>query len=459
MLSPQLRNTLLTTTDAGRPIRDTFSQRYNRWLDLNHRHRLLTKQIDGDLQSPDLPKLMAEVKSIEGDPDFSSSSLIWGRAGKHISGPALTDTGYLPAVVEMAVESITSPSQFGSTAGFVAPVRRTRPQGRRERTGNPVVDGLVGVEPNPGPTYKTPKVRRNALNRTGGKKRRPGLSGGQTLMGSNFAPMVSGPIGLSSTTPKFKFSNLGTRTLFGIPAHIFSGSCAIQNVVYDAGGICRFSDANTNIANECYLNPRICCQNAAYNVPAGYCPIGVVSQAYRKFQFTKVRYHYLPVNSQSTDVSTVAFAFEPSYIATTTLGANVMAYANFECSMYGPAWQPLTLDVTKFLDKSRWFSGEINSAAVANAFTMAVQGTLQCAKLTSTRVNNQVGIICLEFELAMYELGPTEVSTQPALLAPASRPMPSASSAASDAPGPSHPPSSDGEFVYVSKNVLKSVGL
>jgi hypothetical protein len=230
-----------------------------------------------------------------------------------------------------------------------------------------------------------------------------------------------------------------------------------MSVFCDANLINRFRDSNTNIANEVYLNPRICCQNAAYNVPAGYCPIGVISQAYRKFQFTKLRVHYVPTNSTTYTTNTVAIAFEPSYVGTASLAANNMAYANFEASMYGPCWTPLSMDLTRFLDRSRWFRGEINSSSAANAMAEAVQGTLLLSKLVQVNEpNREMGMIWIDFELAMYELGPTEVSSQPALLAV---PRPLSTSSTSSGTDSQAVDDSGGEFVHVSKNVLRSLGL
>jgi hypothetical protein len=180
-----------------------------------------------------------------------------------------------------------------------------------------------------------------------------------------------------------------------------------------------FVDSGGNSGNIVYLNPRICCQLANMGTPAGYCPIGVISQAYRKFCFTKLQIIYTPTSASTSYNMSFALAFDPEFIRTTSLGASRMAYANFECSMIGPIWIPQTLDVTRFLDRSKWFQAEVQGGTSPNDISgsQGVQGSIMLAPITDSSLgaSPQLGMFSIAFELAMFELGPTEAISAPTL--------------------------------------------
>lgn len=385
------------------------------------------------------------------------SSYLWGRIGMNRGlGPGWSDSGYLPAILE----ELVTPSFNGDLPyKLQTPAIRSRPNNRK-RTGIPESDGLVGVEPNPGPPKKVqnrplPKPKK-------GNWFRKTASGGRNATYGNVArDIFGGTTGMTSVMPastggrgSMVFRSSGMRNINGTPAHIFTGMCAIQSVGTSATGTIAFYDAANVASTLSYLNPRICCQNSNFSVPSGYCPIGVISQAYRKYCFTKVKYHYIPTSASTGTSVPVAFAFEPELVTTSSLGTTVMAYANFEASMYGPYWSGCSLDVTKYLDRSKWYRGEINSNAYNATWLEGIQGTLMCAPFPTTLLNTILGMICLEFELAVYELGPTEVASAPALLTPA--PQPSASPPTQGS-GDVHQSSSD--FVMVPKEALRGLGL
>jgi len=190
----------------------------------------------------------------------------------------------------------------------------------------------------------------------------------------------------------------------------------VQNLATDAGPTFRFSDAGANVTSYMYLNPRICCQNFAYNVPAGNCPIGVISQAFRKYSFRRLVLRYEPTTANTNLSGVVAVMYDPEVISTSSLGATPMAYANFEASEYGPMWAPWSFNVTPYLDRSKWFYGE-TPANIGTSLISAqsIQGTFQLCNAAGPALNTNYGMFWFEFELALSELGPTEVFTAPAL--------------------------------------------
>jgi hypothetical protein len=386
------------------------------------------------------------------------SSYLWGRSGLNRGqGSGWNDSGYLPAVLE---EFITPPHSGDRPFSAPAPAIRSRPNNRK-RTGIPESDGLTGVEPNPGPPKKQAQNRPLPKLKQGNWTRKTGVGGRNATYGNVSRDIFGGTSGMTAMMPasvggrgSMVFRSSGMRNVNGTPAHIFTGMCAIQSVGTSATGVIGFYDAANVSSTLSYLNPRICCQNSNYSVPGGYCPIGVIAQAYRKFAFTKVKYHYIPTSASTGTSVPVAFAFEPELVTTSSLGTTVMAYANFEASMYGPYWSGNTLDVTKYLDRSKWYRGEINSNSYNATWLEGIQGTLMCAPFTTSILNTILGMICLEFELAVYELGPTEVSSAPTLSTPVPQPSVSPPTQGS---GDTHQSSAD--FVMVPKEALRGLGL
>lgn len=226
------------------------------------------------------------------------------------------------------------------------------------------------------------------------------------------APAVTGSIFGGNS---FKMRSKTSRVL-GSPAHIFTGMCAFQNLITNSSGQFMFQDGTGNVSNLVYMNPRICCQNSGYGVPAGLCPIGVIAQPFRKYSFRKLVIHYQPTNASTALSGTIAFAYDPEVITTSSLGPTPMAYANFEASAYGPMWTSLKLDVTKWLDRSKWFYGETSSTLATSLIAaQSIQGTLMLCNAVGPAVEKNFGMFFMEYELALSELGPTEVFTFPSL--------------------------------------------
>lgn len=206
----------------------------------------------------------------------------------------------------------------------------------------------------------------------------------------------------------------GETRVLGSRAHIYHGRCAFQQLASNGSNVLQFNDTS-GYASFCYMNPRICCQNANYQSPAGMCPIGVIAQPFRRFSFRKLRIHYQPLFATTATSGVVALAFDPEVITTSSIGT-IMGYANFEASSYGPVWMPQTLDLTKWIDRSKWYFGE-TPANIATSLiaSQSIQGTLMVCPTVMTSPNVAYGMLFMEFELALSELGPTEVFSAPAL--------------------------------------------
>ncbi len=300
----------------------------------------------------------------------------------------------------------------------------------RPRTGNPYTDNLIGIEPNPGPDRKKgaslPRRKSSVKQGIGGQRRLSSNNRQVTFRGggtSSSIRSIAAPMGIGSAVAG---NGLGqslrhrSGRLHGSPCHFITGTCAFQNYSSNAGSGAVFQDGSGNQSVYVYLNPRICCQNAGYGTPLGLCPIGVVSQPWRKFCFTKLRIHYVPTVTSTAQVGAMALAFDPEVITTSSLSSSaIMAYANFESSMYGPMWNPNSLDVTPFLDKSKWYYGETPVAVSTSLLSSeSIQGTLLLCGTTLPAVSTTYGMFFMEFELALSELGPVEVFTAPALRRP-----------------------------------------
>jgi hypothetical protein len=322
--------------------------------------------------------------------------------------------------------------------------------GVRRRSGNPTVDGLVGVEPNPGPPKHNSKSRpakRNRKEKAPHHNNRRNADGGwnRTVGNHTNLPATAGTVMYGSNKA---WRGLGTHTVLGSTAHIFEGHCAIQNIASNGGGGLLFQDIAGGQGTALYCNPRICCQNSGYSIPSGACPISVMSQPFRKYSFRTLKFHYVPLAVATTMNFPVAFAYDPEVITTSVLGSTVMNFANFEASVFGPVWKNFTLDVTPFLDKSKWYFGETpGTIATSLIASQSIQGTLLICSNTATAVSTQYGMLVMEFTIALSELGPTEVYTAPALAVAVG----SSSSSAIIPPTP--PPSAEpGSWTFVAAN-------
>jgi len=192
--------------------------------------------------------------------------------------------------------------------------------------------------------------------------------------------------------------------------------CAFQNFATNAGGTAVFQDGGGNQSTFVYLNPRICCQNNNYSSPAGNCPIGVIAQPWRKYSFRKLKIHYRPTSATTSTSGSMAVAFDPEVVTTSSLSATVMSFANFEASMYGPVWANNCLDLTPYLDRSKWFYAETSASPSTSVLAEnSIQGTLLLCPINESVTSFIFGMFFMEFELALNELGPTEVFSVPAL--------------------------------------------
>jgi hypothetical protein len=273
----------------------------------------------------------------------------------------------------------------------------------------------------------TIKIKKNSDGRANG-------IGGRNASKQKGNPHIRGAINVGSgrvTAPLstgFKgrgahFAGHGTKTVLGSQAHIFSGRCAVQNLTANASNALVFKDAGGGESPFMYLNPRICCQNSSYATPAGNCPIGVIAQAFRKFSFRRLRLTYEPTAANTTYSIPVAYMYDPEVITTSALVSTVMGFANVEASVYGPVWAPSSLDITPWLDKSKWFYGE-TPANIATSLisSQSIQGTVQVCANNAGFSATLLGMFYMDFELALCELGPTELFSAPALKAPAQSP-------------------------------------
>jgi len=338
--------------------------------------------------------------------------------------------------IESTVSELLSPS----AAGAHAPIPRLRERGSgdkrswvvpspdkpesgaaasnsRPRSGTPYVDGLVGVEANPGPNRKG-----NNKKNGGGKQKivrtkhpQQGI-GGHNKARLNNSALEPATVRGSRSGSINSITVTGTRMVNGSPATIVRGRCAFQGLTTTGTQGIQFQDAGAATSNYVYMNPRICCQNSNYGVPQGYCPIGVIAQPWRRFCFLKARVVYEPLSVTTSNTGTIAMAYDPEVITTSSL-TTAMGYANFQCSAYAPVWSRVTLNLTPYLDRSKWFYAETPSAiATSTISTQCIQGTLMLwFNQSSIPASTIFGMAFLEFELALNEMGPTEVFTGPAL--------------------------------------------
>lgn len=317
----------------------------------------------------------------------------------------------LPATVVHKLAGMDTITYTDKPTPLPPPVNATATS-KRPRSGNPVVDGLVGVEPNPGPDRKNHK--KQGKQKTKSSKGKPRK---KRQMRSVAMPISVGTVAQTTTGIR----HAGVRRLLGGEAHIFTGRCPVQALFTNASSVPVFT-SNSVDSNYMYLNPRICAQNANYDVPLKQCPISTIACAFRKFCFLKVRLHYVPTVASTTETYGTIVAFDPSVITSTSLANNFMSYANVEASAYGPVWKQYTLDVSKWLDKSRWYYTETSANIASSIETMSsIQGTFMLAPIPFVNINGDPvpyanpGLFFLEFEVALSELGPTEMRISPAL--------------------------------------------
>lgn len=331
----------------------------------------------------------------------------------------------------------------------------------RARSGNPFQDGLIGVEPNPGPTLPKKKGK-------GKPRSQQGIGGKNATKAPNAGTQrtVALAAAYGTRTRPFGVSFSGMGKVLGSPAHILRGRCAVQNFAANATPAAVFQDALGYQANYMYLNPRICCQNIAYQTPAGNCPIGVMAQPWRKYSFRRVVLHYQPCAASTANQSYLAVCYDPEVITTSPMvTGTLMSVANFEAAAYGPIWAPLSLDITPYLDLSRWFYSETPTTLSTSLLsTQNIQGTF-ILNASTQQANIIYGMFFLEFELALSEMGPTEAYSAPAVSESSSSSSSSSSarptSAASQQLGlTSSPPvlsngESKEEFVLVAKSQIR----
>lgn len=302
------------------------------------------------------------------------------------------------------VENIFFPNKSkGKSSGSTGKPIGTKRPSNRSRTGVPYNDSLIGIEPNPGP-------------RAGkkGKPRRKGNSGALSVsQRSRGDETVSRAAAYGARSGKIHFTSHGKANFLGSSnASRFTGRHVQLPIARDAAGNIVFQD---NAGTNTYyvpLNPRVCCQTSNFHIPNMLCPIGMISCAYRYFCFTKLKLHYTPLAAPTTDSSVVQFAFVPDQSVGLNLDGNTLRM--IEASTYAVCWQSQTLDVTPFLDRSRWFRSETTNTPTNGDATRWCAGVLACrSPLAGLGAPAQLGVITMEYEVMLEELGPSEIMTNP----------------------------------------------
>lgn len=287
----------------------------------------------------------------------------------------------------------------------------TKPSSR-PRTGQPFVDGLIGVESNPGPNGPTlPRRRiRNPSNGAHNAMRNVGKSG--PIKNSIMAPVATGTTFQGTPMPRARSGKL-----FGDDCMFIVGSCMVQQISTTISGAPTFVDGAATASNYMYINPSVCCQNSNYSTPTLDCPIQLISVAYRKYQFTRLRARFNPVYGNAAASGALGLA----YVSDLTVGSpssGISTLLRYECSSVAPIWQAQVLDLTDFLDKSKWYTREINHASLnttAYGILNSIQGTLICSSDITSSLSTVLGFVSFEFEIALMEIGPVQGSSGPSV--------------------------------------------
>lgn len=277
---------------------------------------------------------------------------------------------------------------------------------KRARTGNPYSDGLVGIEPNPGPPKKSGKKQKKSGGKTKRTNRMNRRSIGQSS-GSYTAPVAR------SVASKHWIDNGRSGTFLGSPCQVFSGAHMMYSIQIDATGNFLFEDG-TNTATIGFLNPRVCCQLASFSTPGTNCPLNLISSAYRKFCFTKLRFQWQPVAASTADKASFVMAFLPE--AASAVSNSFLKLTAVESSIYGPLWRPQTLDVTPYLDKSKWYESETSNwgGGLTPSAIAQIQGLLTIKGSGNGVISvTQAAILTMEFEIALFDMAPAELINTP----------------------------------------------
>jgi len=122
---------------------------------------------------------------------------------------------------------------------------------------------------------------------------------------------------------------------------------------------------------------------------------------------------YEPLGVSTSIVAPIAFAYIPDVESglTSTTAATL---SKVESSIYGPYWKPMVLDLTNYLDKSKWYNRELNNATFSTVFTLACQGSIFVSSDTVTvTAGTTVGAFTLAYEIMLYDSSPVELSSTP----------------------------------------------
>jgi len=285
----------------------------------------------------------------------------------------------------------------------------------RPRTGNPYQDGLVGVEPNPGPNKvaagkKTKKAAKAGANTTGAPQR--------IVVG----PQAGVAASRSSGVRALSFGAGRRAHVLGSECTVFHGRTLLQTVGYYGSGTDhypRLVDAAGLGADYIKVNPRLMCQNSNFNVPVQNNPLTRVACAFRKFVFLRLKFEYIPLSATTANPFAIAFAFVPD-ASVRPYGPSLQTInlAMYDSSSYGAYWQPHCVDATPVLDKSRWYNCEFQELGTEANGETTLQGyfAINAADKVASGGNiTSVGLIVADYELALCDLGPTDIGGTPSL--------------------------------------------
>jgi len=336
--------------------------------------------------------------------------------------------GRLEALIQIAERDNTIPSrpqEAPMTTVSVGLSQSGNEPESRERTGVPFNDGLIGIEQNPGPPKKSQGKRGARKKAAKSKDRRKGLfSTNKSATGTN--RNVSVPAAIAYKMPKQYNSPGAGHTFLGTPCTRFVGRHLIGNTLTVSGAAntttIAFPDGTTS--NYVYMNPRICCQGSNYNTnPSPACPITRIASAYEKFCFVRASIEYVPLGAGTSLPNSHSFGFVPDCETTVsaTLLTNRIAMAMLESSTLIPVWRPGHLDLTPYLDKSRWYDCEIDNATLASTYeklTSVIQGVVVLCNDNGGVVTAQssFGLIYMAYELVVYDMGPFDLGATPLYL-------------------------------------------
>jgi hypothetical protein len=193
-----------------------------------------------------------------------------------------------------------------------------------------------------------------------------------------------------------------------------------------------FRDLQNGVAKVQFINPRSIGIAAPSDDTPDLIALHHLGKMYREFMFTKLAFHYVPVAVATTNVDPLAMAFTADF-CDGTMDFAAITLATIESSIVGPVWSPATLDVTRFLDTSRWFKSEINTPPNTDNGYLQYQGSLIFpGATTSGAASANWGFIYVEYEIHLLEMASDYIGTGPLLRAQAEAAKAKAAAVADD---------------------------